>query len=286
MKAQRAISHSSDKETFRKWDTALKQGSRRKEMLRDKNPADVFYSLQVSSASFCASNRGEEEVLVQDKQTSRPWVILWWDLFRNWHSIGFRNSWGNFKQFIPIQSPEVTLYLSNRGWTTSFFDNEYTTPYIRDGKAIISVFNYSPLFMINSVTFLTQHSWVCGHTVTFGFASQMVLARDCEWAGSLAGSSSIYYIATKGSQHPESTQKYKHSHYSLARILTLSGDEVVGSMVALKERRGMTCWVSHLRLRHSCIGGYLSVSPLSLPFSLHSALLLTHSAQLWIAFPV
>lgn len=117
--------------------------------------------------------------------------------------------------------------------------------------------------MIHSVTFLTQHSWVCGHTVTFGFARQMVLARDCAWVGSLAGSSSIYYIATKGSQHPESTHKHKHSHYSLAGILTLSGDEVVGSMVALKERRGMTCWVSHLRLRHSCMGGYLSVSPFS-----------------------
>lgn len=36
------------------------------------------------------------------------------------------------------------------------------------------------------------------------------------------------------------------------RILTLSGDEVVGSMVALKERRGTTCWASHLHTEHSC----------------------------------
>lgn len=49
------------------------------------------------------------------------------------------------------------------------------------------------------------------------------------------------------------------THHSLAGILTLSGDEVVGSMVALKQRRGMTCWVSDLHHRHSCMGVSLSL---------------------------
>lgn len=45
-------------------------------MLGDKDAADVFYSLQVSSVSLCVSNREEEEVPAQDKQTCRPRVIL------------------------------------------------------------------------------------------------------------------------------------------------------------------------------------------------------------------
>ena len=112
----------------------------------------------------------------------------------------------------------------------------------------------------------------------------MVLARDCAWVGSLAGSSSIYYKVLTILNPPHT---HTHTHNSLAGILTLSGDEVVGSMVALKERRGMTCWVIRLPLRHSCMRGCLSVSP-SFLFSpssfLHSALLLTHTQQLWNLF--
>lgn len=37
------------------------------------------------------------------------------------------------------------------------------------------------------------------------------------------------------------TEAEKHTLHSLAGKLTLSGDEVVGSMVALKESRRMTC---------------------------------------------
>lgn len=59
----------------------------------------------------------------------------------------------------------------------------------------------------------------------------------------------------KGCSSPCTIHTHTHKHYSLAGILTLSGDEVVGSMVALKEKRAMTCWVSHLCLRHSCMEG-------------------------------
>lgn len=119
------------------------------------------------------------------------------------------------------------------------------------------------VLIINSVTPLTKPSRVGTHTITFGFAREVVLARNCSCAGSLAGWSSIYYTATKCTHHPACT--HTHTQYSFAGILTLSGDEVVGSMVALKERRGMTCWVSHLRIRHSCMGGCLSVSPFFSP---------------------
>lgn len=59
---------------------------------------------------------------------------------------------------------------------------------------------------------------------------------------------------------PNSPSKHTHTRtHTQDRTLTLRGDEMVGSMVALKERREMTCWVSHLSHTQLCVS----------PFSCH-----------------
>lgn len=191
MKAWGTISHSlpSEEEMFRKQDTTLKRESRRKERL--KNTADVSKVL-----SLCLSN-GREEVLVQDKQMRRPWVTLWWELPGNWHSLGFRNSRGTFPTESDCPS-EATLYLSDRGWTEgSLTNNEQATPHVTEIEKLLLTCLIIYLFLWLIQTSLAQPSWAGSHIITFGFAVEMILARDCAWVGSLVRSSSIYYMVTK-----------------------------------------------------------------------------------------
>lgn len=108
-------------------------------------------------------------------------------------------------------------------------------------ESLLDVFNES-LSSFSSFHFITN-------------SSRFARERECAWAASLAWSSSIYYTGRKGcfpssklthkhTQTRTNTEGEKHTLHSLAGRLTLSGDEVVGSMVALKESRRMTCWVS------------------------------------------
>lgn len=226
-------------------------------------------------------------MLVQDKQMSRPWVTLWWELPGNWHSLGFRNSGRKFLTLTHTQSPTVhqkrlCVWSTVGELTASLQQWTYRSTCHRDWEAIINVLNYSPHLMINSVTSPTQPSRAGTHTT-----SPLGFSRDSFGKGQ-GMSRLIGFIIFNLLHRNRRSCMHIHinTHFSLAGILTLSGDEVVGSMVALKERRGMTCWVSHLRLRHSCMEGCLYISPFSSPSSLHSALLLTHYMQLWIAFPV
>lgn len=75
------------------------------------------------------------------------------------------------------------------------------------------------------------------------------------------------------------TEAEKHTLHSLAGRLTLSGDEVVGSMVALKESRRMTCWVSRRRAPQAQLCKRGVVRPIFNPPPQYAVLPLTHSVS-------
>ena len=71
------------------------------------------------------------------------------------------------------------------------------------------------------------------------FVDMTATRRKSVGGGSLGGSSSIDHPLTR-KKHPPTTHTHTHTpESSHAGILTLSGNEVVGSMVALKERTGV-----------------------------------------------
>ena len=95
----------------------------------------------------------------------------------------------------------------------------------------MNVFNYSSLLLINSPASITETFTTGWQHVSPPFQDRNIKWRRLETVGSLGGSSSIDYNMTK----EKHTKIHTHSHtHSIAIILTLSGDEVVGSMVALK----------------------------------------------------
>lgn len=143
-------------------------------------------------------------------------------------------------------------------------------------ESLLDVFNES-LSSFSSFRFITN-------------SSRFARERVCAWAASLAWSSSIYYTGRKGcfpssklthkhTQTRTNTEAEKHTLHSLAGKLTLSGDEVVGSMVALKESRRMTCWVSRRCAPQAQLCKRGVVRPIFNPPPQYAVLPLTHSVS-------
>lgn len=262
---------SEGEERFRKQDIALKGGSRQNETLR--NTSDIFFSpckfhlpLDVSLTG------GERRSWCRISRWEKP---LWWEVPGNRLSSGFKNSHLIQSQNDSVFEGELKVF---------FWTHHSACQKKKDLGAIINVLNYSSPLMINSLTSLTQPSRIDSHTLTCGCDNWRIFGTGLRMS-KLIGldhlESNILQQKVRTTLNPltqSHTQTHTHTHHSLAGILTLSGDEVVGSMVALKERRGMTCWVSHLRLRHSCTGGSLT---LFLPLPLCILISYWPTLQLW-----